>query len=88
MRSKGRPPTRPIKFMNGFYIEVRNKGSKERGVKIRSVSQEAMELAARHYERSNKEVVVLGECKDEIWLNEESKKPAKAAKTKKAKVPA
>jgi len=30
----GRPPTRPKKLKDGFYIEIRNKGSKT-GIKIR-----------------------------------------------------
>ena len=77
MKSKGRPATRPIKLMDGFYIEVRNRGSKDKGVKIRNVTKELMDTMVKHYERSNKEVNVLGEHKDDKWVNDKAapKKP-------------
>ncbi|MBA3647049.1 MAG: hypothetical protein H0W62_00620 [Chitinophagales bacterium] len=68
MRNTGRPPTKPAKLADGFYIEVRNIGSKEKAVKIRSVTKDAMESSIRQYEGSRKEVTVLGEYKDEEWL--------------------
>jgi hypothetical protein len=68
-KNTGRPPTRPAKLMDGFYIEVRNKGSKEKGIKIRSENSEAMKETAKQYERNRKEVIILGEHKDEEWLN-------------------
>jgi len=68
MKSTGRPPTRPAKLMDGFYIEVRNKGSKEKGVKIRSENRAAMEGTIRQYEKNKKEVVILGEYKNETWI--------------------
>ena len=55
--------------MDGFYIEVRNRGSRDRAVKIRSENKLAMEGTAVQYKRFNKEVTVLGEYKNEIWLN-------------------
>jgi len=79
MKSKGRPATKPAKLMDGFYIEIRNKGSKEKGVKIRSTTKEIMESMVRQYERNNKEVIVLGEHKDSEWLNQ---KPAPLKKSK------
>lgn len=69
-RGKGRPPMRPIQLRDGFYIEVRNRGSNERGVKIHCETRENMETAIKQYERSNKEVTVLGEHKDFVWENE------------------
>lgn len=63
----GRPSVSPAKLMNGFYIEVRNKGSKDRGIRIRSLNKEAMKDAAKLYSR-NKDVVILGEYKDEKWV--------------------
>jgi len=72
MKSKGRPATTPIKFMDGFYVEVRNKGSLSKGVIIRSATKEAMEFTIKQYERSNKDVIVLGEHKNFEWVNEKS----------------
>lgn len=68
MRSSERRPLQSIKMMDGFYIEVRNRGSNEKGIKIRSESKLAMEDNIRQYERSRKHVIVLGEYKDELWL--------------------
>jgi hypothetical protein len=76
----GRPPTRPITFKDGFYIEVRNKGASS-GVKIRSDDAASMEAAAKDY-RTSKEVVILGEHKKGKWVSEQpsakSKSKAKA----------
>ncbi len=55
----GRPPTRPIKLKNGFYIEVRNKGSNS-GTKIRRETRELMDRAVNDYKR-RKDVIILGE---------------------------
>ncbi len=55
----GRPPTRPGKLRDGFYIEVRSKGSKT-GIKLRSDTLEEMKQAALHYGKT-KEVTVMGE---------------------------
>ena len=82
MGSIGRPLTRPAKMMDGFYIEVRNKGSKTKGVRIRSDNEEAMKDAAAEYSK-NKEVIVLGEYKNEMWLNEQ---PAPSKRSKSAKL--
>ena len=68
MRSKGRPVTKPASLMNGFYIEVRNQGSKDRGVKIRSDDKEHMEATAAQYRKNNKDVTILGEHKDLEWV--------------------
>jgi len=58
----GRPATKPTKLKDGYYIEVRNKGSKS-GIKIRRDSKEAMLTAIKDYERV-KDVVVLGKSKN------------------------
>ena len=55
----GRPPTRPKELRDGFYIEIRNKGSKT-GIKLRRDTKELMLQAVKEYGRT-KEVVVLGE---------------------------
>ncbi len=62
----GRPPTRPGKLKDGFYIEVRNKGSKT-GIKIRRDTREAMMHAIEDYKKT-KEVIVLGEVKNEKFV--------------------
>lgn len=72
----GRPPTRPAKLKDGFYIEVRNEGSRANGIKIRRDTKEEMLLAIENYKRI-KDVTVLGELKNDKWLN---KKEAKAKK--------
>lgn len=55
----GRPATKPTELRDGFYIEIRNRGSKA-GVKIRRDTKEQMLLAIKEYEKS-KDVVVIGE---------------------------
>lgn len=67
MYKAGRPPTKPARLMDGFYIEVRNKMSKDKTVKIRSDNKAGMENVARLYS-ANKEVTMLGEHKDDKWL--------------------
>ncbi len=62
----GRPPTRPKKLRDGFYIEVRNKGSKT-GIKIVRNSKEEMLKAIKDYSKT-KEVIVLGESKNGKWV--------------------
>jgi len=58
----GRPPTRPGKLRDGFYIEVRSKGSKS-GIKLRSDTLEEMKKAAVQYGKT-KEVTIMGEYKN------------------------
>lgn len=54
----GRPATRPTKFRDGYYIEVRNRNQKS-GIKIHRETKELLMLAIEEYKRS-KEVLVLG----------------------------
>lgn len=61
----GRPPSKPARLKNGFYIEVKNPGSG--AIIIRRDTQEQMLMAAEEYSRT-KEVHVLGEMKDDKWL--------------------
>ena len=82
----GRPPTRPITFRDGFYIEVRNKGASS-GIKIRSADPASMAETAEQYKKS-KEVIILGEFKNGQWVvdgadsSKKSKTKSKAAKKK------
>ncbi len=58
----GRPATRPLDLRDGFYIEIRNRGSRT-GIKIRRDNRKQMEFAIKEYEKS-KDVIVLGEYKN------------------------
>lgn len=64
----GRPPTKPAKLKDGYYIEVRNEGSRASGIKIRRDTREEIVLAIRNYSRI-KDVVVLGELKNDKWVD-------------------
>ena len=71
-KRSGRPPSKPVVFKDGFYIEVRNRGTDPgHGIKLRKSTREEMLLAAEEY-RKTKLVIILGEFKDGIQL---SKKP-------------
>ncbi len=63
----GRPPTKPAQLKDGYYIEVRNKGSKT-GIKIRRDTREQLEIAIKEYDRV-KDVIVLGEMKKGKWVD-------------------
>ena len=67
-KRRGRPPERPADLRDGFYIEVRNRISTDRGIKLLSESQRAMDENIRHYSRS-KQVTILGELRDKKWLS-------------------
>ena len=58
----GRPATKPLDLRDGFYIEIRNRGSKT-GIKIRRDNIQQMEFAIKEYEKT-KDVIVLGEYKN------------------------
>lgn len=62
----GRPPTRPIKFRDGFYIEIRNKG-KATGIKIHRDTKAQMLRTIKEYELT-KDVIILGESKNGKWV--------------------
>lgn len=63
----GRPPTRPVKLRDGFYIEVKNKGASS-GIKIRRDTEAEMLRAAEDYQRM-KEITILGECKNGKFIS-------------------
>lgn len=64
----GRPATRPKKFRDGFYIEVKNKGEKSGIVIVRNTREEMLK-AIRDYSRT-KEIQVLGESRNGKWIEE------------------
>ena len=63
----GRPPSKPAKLKDGFYIEVKSAGSG--GIRIRRDTREQMILAAEDYKRS-KNVTILGEMRNDQWVSE------------------
>lgn len=67
----GRPPTRQKELKDGFYIEVRNKGSKT-GMKIRRETQQELEQMVKDYSKT-KEVIILGESKDGKFVDGDPK---------------
>lgn len=72
----GRPPTKPAKLKDGFYIEVRNEGSKANGIKIRRDTREEMMMAVEDYSRI-KDVNILGELKNDKWVDNKKEKKKK-----------
>lgn len=62
----GRPATKPARLRDGFYIEVKNSGSS--AVFVRRDTREQMLVAAEEYKRT-KQVNVLGEIKNDKWLD-------------------
>ena len=70
----GRPATKPAKLKDGFYIEVKNQGSS--GVLIRRDTKEQMLMAAEDYGRM-KVVTILGEMKNDKWVDKGKAKKAK-----------
>lgn len=72
----GRPPTKPARLKDGYYIEVRNEGSKANGIKIRRDTKEEMMMAIEDYSRI-KDVTVLGELKNDKWVDDKKKKKKK-----------
>ena len=71
----GRPPTKPKKLRDGFYIEVRNRGANS-GIKLVRDTEEQMNHAIEEYSRS-KDVIVLGESVNGKFLKDVKKKKIK-----------
>ena len=72
----GRPPTKPKELRDGFYIEVRNKGTKT-GIKLRRDTKSEMMQAVKEYEKI-KDVTILGESKNCKWVDEKNTKKSKS----------
>lgn len=71
MGKKGRPVTRQRELREGFYLELKTKGSNS-PVKIRRESKAEIEVAIEQYGKS-KEVVYLGQVKDGTWQDGKNK---------------
>jgi hypothetical protein len=63
----GRPPTKPARLRNGFYIEVKSQGSS--AILIRRDTKEQMLIAAEDYKRT-KAVTIKGEMFNDKWVVE------------------
>ena len=63
----GRPPTKPARLRNGFYIEVKSQGSS--AILIRRDTKEQMLIAAEDYKRT-KDVNIKGEMLNDNWVVE------------------
>lgn len=73
--SSGRPSTKPARLKNGFYVGIRNKGMGNQ-VMMYSPNKEGMLLIAQRYSIfREKEVVILGEHRDDQWVSDS--KPVK-----------
>ncbi len=68
---KGRPATKPVELKEGYYLELRVKGSSS-PVKIRRDSKAEIEFAIAQYDKS-KTVTYLGQVKAGKWLNGKNK---------------
>lgn len=79
----GRPPTKPKKLRDGFYIEVRNRGANS-GIKLVRDTEEQMNHAIAEYSRS-KDVVILGQSINGKFVKDIKVKKPKLAKAPKAK---
>jgi hypothetical protein len=65
----GRPRTRPSALRDGFYLEVKNKKSDDKGVMLRRDTKREMIESGRMYAKT-KRVVLFGERKNEKWLSD------------------
>lgn len=68
----GRPPTKPKKLRDGYYIEVRNRGASS-GIKLVRDTEEQMKYAIEEYSRT-KDVIVLGQSINGKFVSEGKKK--------------
>jgi|TARA_B110000914_G_C15498972_1_gene464782 hypothetical protein len=70
MTNRGRPTTRAKGLKNGFYLELRMKGSNKATRIMRDTHDQAM-LALTQFD--NKIVKYLGEVKDNYWMDGDNK---------------
>lgn len=68
----GRPPTKPKKLRDGYYIEVRNRGASS-GIKLVRDTEEQMKYAIEEYSRT-KDVIVLGQSINGKFVSDGKKK--------------
>ena len=79
-KSAGIPATKPARLKNGFYVGVKNKGMST-PVMMYSPTREGMMLIAQRYGVfPEKEVVVMGEHKNDKWVDQEQPKRGRKKK--------
>lgn len=71
MAKKGRPATKPAELREGYYLELRTKGSNT-AVKIRRETKAELDHAIEQYGKS-KTVTYLGQVKDGRWVDGKNK---------------
>tara|TARA_B110000438_G_C15318793_1_gene438579 strand:+ start:235 stop:462 length:228 start_codon:yes stop_codon:yes gene_type:complete len=71
MQKRGRPSTKPPKLKDGFYIELKMKGSSS-SIKIIRKNMEEVERAIAQYSK-NKMTRYLGQVKNGQWLDGDNK---------------
>ncbi|MFH1005016.1 MAG: hypothetical protein V1781_05935 [Bacteroidota bacterium] len=71
-KKRGRPPTKPSRLRDGYYLEVRNEGMGT-GIKIQKETEREMLTAAEEYRKTNKKVLVLGLYKNGKPISEKNK---------------
>lgn len=65
----GRPITKPKRYRDGFYIEVKNKGEKSGIILVRNTKEEMLK-AIDLYSRT-KDISILGESRNGKWIEQE-----------------
>ena len=70
MSNRGRPTTRAKGLKNGFYLELRVKGS-SKATRIMRETFDQIKLAETQF--SNKIVKYLGEVKENYWMDGDNK---------------
>jgi|TARA_B110000263_G_scaffold240557_1_gene243851 hypothetical protein len=70
MTNRGRPTTRAKGLKNGFYLELKMKGSNKATRIMRETHDQAM-LALTQFD--NKIVRYLGEVEDNYWMDGDNK---------------
>lgn len=71
MGKKGRPVTKPPKFKDGFYLEMKNKGGSS-SAKVRRESMAEIDKLIKQYEKI-KVTTYLGELRGGKWLDGKNK---------------
>ncbi|MEZ5013241.1 MAG: hypothetical protein R2794_03030 [Chitinophagales bacterium] len=61
----GRPAVREPRLIDGIYIMVKNKGSDEKGIKIRCADERELEIMVERY-RHTKDITLLGEYRNNV----------------------
>ena len=64
----GRPPSKPVKLRDGYYIEIHGR-NEDKGIKIRRDSLKQIEVAKAHY-KGYYEVKDLRKLEKVKWIDQ------------------